>query len=86
MDSVKLAKTATMAASKAKGGVNSDLMKDVNPAELAPNSRTYNLDELETVATVGELTLSPGRGQTGGVRGPVPGVSQGLHGGLPGAS
>lgn len=52
-----------MASSKAKAGVNSEAnsLKESksngtsSAGEAAPNKRMYCLDELETVATVGEL-------------------------------
>lgn len=53
-----------MASSKAKVGVNSETnaLKDSksnassSAEDASPNNRTYCLDDLETVATVGELT------------------------------
>lgn len=45
-----------MAASKAKAAVNTDTTREESPSEPAPNHRVYSLDELETVATVGEFS------------------------------
>lgn len=55
-----------MASSKAKVGVNSETnaLKDSksnassSAEDASPNNRTYCLDDLETVATVGELTTT----------------------------
>lgn len=58
-----------MASSKAKVGVNSEPSSQKenkgngtsSAGEAAPNNRMYCLDELETVATVGELQELPHR-------------------------
>lgn len=57
-----------MAAAKAKAGVTCDTARDGkpgSPTEPAPNHRLYSLDQLETVATVGEFT-GPDRARASG--------------------